>query len=199
MGQPFGYLFRVTGKNTFTMKSLFSLLPLFTVCLLGFASCEQTATYEVPTLADEFIDFKIDGQQVTLSAVPNDAYEPSRLEFSGETNYIVLSRNSSDQETTLTIDAENVPIKQQDGKAVITREVFVPATITVLNTQMSGSLYCPHTVDGTGESISYEGLLRVESLTDDGRVKGSFKTDPNANANVVSITEGTFEVTVHQY
>lgn len=84
------------------------------------------------------------------------------------------------------------------GGVVVSRQEFVPATITVLNSEMEGSIYCPHTVAGTGESIQYTGLIRVESMSAEGVMKGSFKTDPTDN-NPVTITDGSFELVVPVY
>ncbi len=177
------------------MKSLlsFSLLLGGLMCL---TSCNQKATYEVPVIADQHISFTIDGQPMVLSSVSEWGADYNALHISDVSNTLSLSRNSSDLTTTFYISAENLPLELKSGGVVILRDEFVPAIINVLSAEMTGSIYCPHTIDGTGQSIQYEGMVKVEEFTSDGRMKGSFKSDPSATDNAVTITDGTFELIV---
>lgn len=179
------------------MKNVRYLVLFFLA--LATASCSQRATYEVPMIADQFISFTIDGQPITLRSVDVQAYEPNNLFFRNDNNSLSLSRNSADLTTRFTIYAENVPLTQKRDGPSVDRQAYVPATITVISAEMMGTVYCPHTVEGTGEAISYRGLIRVESIDDDGRIRGSFKTDPAATDNVVTITDGTFDLLTNIY
>lgn len=176
------------------MKNLLTLVMIsLTAVLLN--SCAQEATYTVPSIADQFISFTIDGQPMTLNSISADAYEPSSLQVGSSNSYIELSRNSSDLTTRFTIMAEDLPLElKSDGIAVLS-ETFVPAMITVTNEEMSGSIYCPHTLDGS-ETITYEAFLLIEQITAENRVVGRFKTDPAANDNAVAITDGKFDLVV---
>ena len=176
------------------MKNILALLLMCLTALL-LNSCAQEATYTVPSIADQYISFTIDGQSMTLSSISAEAYEPSSLQIGSSHSYIELSRNSSDLTTRFTITAEDLPLElKSDGIAVLS-EIFVPAMITVTNEEMSGSIYCPHTLEGS-ETITYEALLLIEQVTAENRVIGRFKTDPAANENAVAITDGTFDLVV---
>ncbi len=179
------------------MKNLF-VLAMFSLTCLVFSSCTQEATFTVPSIADQFISFNIDGQAITLNSVSAQAYEPNQLQFSNGRSYLSLSRNSSDLSTTFTITAVDLPLEMKSEGVVILREVFVPAVIEVSSLEMSGSIYCPHPINGT-PSVAYDALIKLERVAGENRFQGSFMTDPAATDNIVTITEGKFDLVVPIY
>lgn len=177
------------------MKSLLNL-TLFCLAVAMLSSCPQETKYEVPAIADQHISFTIDGQTQVLRSISNEAYEQSALLFLEENNFLTLARNSNDLTTRFGINAENLPLELDGDLVVLRTKTFVPAVVTVIGAEMSGSIYCPHTEGGPNEIVEYQALIRVDEFSADGRIKGVFKTDPSAPDNAVTITNGTFELIV---
>lgn len=171
----------------------FIYLTLF-AAVMAFASCENETAYEVPVLADEFMTFSIDGQEITLNAISGSTGYANDLEINDSDNpginRLRLERASRDLSTRMTITARDLPLTKNGDDFSFNYPGYVPATIAVRSNYMSGSIYCPH-VEGL-ESVTYEGLIRIEELTKEGTVKGRFMTDNDATDNAARIDNGNF-------
>ncbi len=172
------------------------VLLLFFV--LSLTACESSNIVILPEIAGQFISFKIDGQEQRLSSLRVDGVNQSVLVFSsnGVSNSLSLYRYSSDGNTALRLKATDLPVIQKPTGPVFDGDGFTPATMLVSSSSMSGSFYCPHLE--VGEAVSYGVLLRFDSLDENGRMRGTFKEDPNAD-NIVHISDGRFDLDVLQF
>ncbi len=168
---------------------------LFCLAGLAFTSCESTSSYQLPTVPDEFINFTIDGQDITLNAIEGTGQRNNYVTFySDGNNNINLSRTSPDKTTKMRISGINLPLVKSGDELSYVGSAYSPVTITVSGNSMSGSIYCPHVEDA--QSVTYEGLLRIEEITKAGIMTGAFKSSPGVEGNVVEVENGTFQLGV---
>jgi len=163
------------------------------VAALFFTACENETAYELPVIADEFITFTIDGQDITLDALPNAqvSYTNHLQTSSGNLD---ITRASRDRTTTMRIIGRNLPVTGSGDDFRFNASGYVPIEITVYSNFMSGSIYCPHPEDDT--RVTYQALLRVEEISKQGVMRGAFRTDPNAAGNAATIVDGSFTIGV---
>lgn len=176
------------------MRTIFYLL-----CLSAFAftACESTTAYELPTVADEFINFTIDGQEISLNAIDGSGQNDNRISFYGNEdgdNSLSLSRTSSDRTTRMRISGLNLPLAKDGDEISYVGRAYSPITIVVSGNSMSGSIYCPHVEDA--EFVTYEGLLRIDEITKGGKMTGTFMASPDEEDNPAELENGTFQIGV---
>lgn len=167
------------------------------VSLLGFTSCENETAYEVPVIADEFMTFSIDGQEITLNAIGESSSYYNKLQIHNDRpnhNRLRMQRTSRDLTTTMTITGSDLPITKQNDAISFDADGYVPVEISVRSNYMSGSIYCPHEEDA--QRITYQALLRLDSVSKEGVVKGKFMTDPEVAANAAIIENGSFTLAI---
>lgn len=193
--------FDQSGSNRFfnlTAKPIVVKTPLLLLLFVfALSACESTDTIILPEIADQYISFKIDGQEQRLSSIGEDGRDRSFFIFAGnsDANSMALYRYSSDGRTALRLIADNLPVVEKPSGRVFDGDGFAPATMVVTSTSMSGSFYCPH--EEVGDAVVYDILLRFDSWSEDGRMRGSFKANPDAD-NIVSITDGRFDLDINQ-
>ena len=166
--------------------------------VLLFAACEHEGEFTLPSIADQHITFSIAGQEQRFTSLDSNGNPDDVLFDSGADGTSVLSvrRNSADYETRIQLHAPAVPVAHKSSGYVLTGQEWVKANVIVTTSSMTGSLYCPHSEPGTRDQISYEVLLRVETLGADGTLTGSFRNDPAATGNAVAVEDGSFAVMV---
>lgn len=165
--------------------------------VLAMTTCKREATYELPEIPDQFIALTIDGQEQVLRSITEFGLDGTSFfidEGSGENN-LSLFRNSKDNAFRFELTAPNLPIRQKETGFDYEGDAFTPATINVIGSEMSGSIYCPHDTDGI--AVQYEALVRFDDWDGNGRMRGTFKTAPSAE-NLVEITNGRFELDVRR-
>jgi len=165
--------------------------------VLAMTTCKREATFELPEIADQFISLTIDGQEQTLRSITQTGFDATSFfidEGSGENN-LSLYRNSKNNAFRFELNAQNLPIREKETGFVYEGEEFTPATINIVGSEMSGSIYCPHEIDGTG--VEYQALVRFDDWDESGRMRGVFKTDQTTD-NPVEVTNGRFELIVRR-
>jgi len=142
------------------------------------------------------LSFTIDGQQQRLSAVTEFALRETslRIDPTTENNRLEIHRMSSDNNVSLSLTADNIPVRRLEKGMAYEGNSYTPATIWITSSQLSGSLYCPHEEDGM--SMSYRALVRFDSFDETGRMKGTFMTQTD-QGNPVELTDGTFDLHVN--
>jgi hypothetical protein len=160
-------------------------------------TCKREATYELPEISDQFIALTLDGQEQILRSITNYAFDATSfyIDEAAGSNSLSLFRNSRDNAFRLELTAQDLPIRGKESGFVYDGEEFTPAIIGVIGSEMSGSIYCPHEIDGI--VIEYQLLIRFDDWDESGRMRGAFKTDPSAE-NQVEITNGRFELDVRR-
>ena len=171
-------------------------LLLFSL-VLALTTCKREATFELPEISDQFISLTIDGQEQVLRSITEFAIDATSfyLEEGSGVNNLSLRRNSKDNAFRFELTAQNLPIRQKETGFAYVGDVFTPAIISIIGSEMSGSIYCPHETDGI--AVEYEALVRFDDWEENGRMRGTFKTDPSAE-NPVEITNGRFELDVRR-
>ncbi len=175
------------------MKHLILLL----LCTVIFVNCADTGGYVYPTLADEHMTFSIDGQEIVLNGLTYADRYYNKLEIFGSNpsdNFLLLTRSSADGETTMFLQGRDLPIRKEEKALFFTSEGYAPVTISVTTNSLGGSIYCPKAENRT--SFEYQALLRFDSYDTDGRMTGTFMTDPAATNNPVNMTNGSFSLFV---
>ncbi|NJC26736.1 hypothetical protein [Neolewinella antarctica] len=172
-------------------KLTFSLLAFLAI---GLFSCENEYENIYPSIADQEISFKVDGQAQSFKTLPNTYGPGSVFTYEGAnpgSNFLDMARASEDGTTVITISAKDLPVEKAAGQINYVGRGLTPATITITSTEMSGSIYCPH-YEGTDE-MTYQGFIRFDNIDAAGALKGEFSSDKRDDSNP-ELRDGSFDL-----
>lgn len=178
------------------MKYLTLLLLLGLLC----QGCESEFAYETPALSDQHITLTIGEEVRTFRHLGADDYgtigesylTPAR---GSAPNRLHLERASADGQTVVILEATGMPLTDSEDTQTWTGNDWAEATITIRSSEMSGSLYCPHT-DARNE-VSYPIKLHFDRYEKNSRMTGSFTSSAD-RPSAVTFREGSFDVYVAQ-
>lgn len=176
------------------------LLPLlFLLGLAGlFTSCETEETYELATSSQDFIELTIDGRDLLLNARPAVSsnyyyYEHGQgnlhIEHSTPDNLHAIYLNLAD----CGVEAGEAPrsFGTKAGESADCPPTEQEVTIGYTTFEMSGSPSCPH-LEGVPTELT--GTVTIDNWSEDGRVTGTFETDPTGTET--HVLSGRFQTTL---